>query len=178
MSQDQRNPSLTLCRQIDSDGYHVKLPCPADVPFSLAGDESKNVGIFVRAIFEQPDKSLGTWVACESERISCRKWVECLDASAQAQGVKKRVTFEECTMQDIEDRWGILGNEIGQMMAYVGEVKDRAFENTSGLPDLKASQLGIESELVSAKTFYEHLDCVALLREVDNDERHLGTASR
>lgn len=81
-------------------------------------------------------------------------------------------------MQSMEERWGVLGNEIGQMMAYISEVKERAFENTSGLPESSASQLGVQAELVPVSVFYEKLDCVALLREVDNSERHLGTASR
>jgi hypothetical protein len=148
------------------------------VPFSIAGDENENVGILVRAIFEQPEKSIGTWIACETEHISCQQWVACLDTAAKSQGVQKSVTFEECTMQSIEERWGILGNEIGQMMAYISEVKERAFENTSGLPESSASQLGVQAELVPVSVFYEKLDCVALLREVDDGERHLGTASR
>jgi hypothetical protein len=43
-------------------------------------------------------------------------------------------------MHSIEERRGILGTEIGQMMAYISEVKERAFENTSGLPESSASQ--------------------------------------
>lgn len=81
-------------------------------------------------------------------------------------------------MQSIEERWGVLGNEIGQMMAYISDVKERAFENTSGLPECSASQLGVQEELVPVKVFYEKLDCMALLREVDDNETHLGTASR
>ena len=83
----------------------------------MTGDKSKNVGIVVRAIFEQPDKSLSTWVACESEWTSCRQWIAGLNAAAQSQGVKRSVTFKEGAMKSIEDRWGVLGNEIGQMMA-------------------------------------------------------------
>lgn len=164
--------------QPESDDYVVQLPCPSDVPFSMAGDESHNVGIVVRAIFEQPTKSRGTWVACESERISCREWVACLETAARSQGANSSVTFEECTMRSIEDRWGILGNEIGQMMAYIGEVEERAFGNTSGLPEISARQLGVQDDLVFAREFYRKLDCAALLREVDAGERHLGTASR
>ena len=156
----------------------IQLPCRPDVPFSIAGDESENVGIMVRAIFEQPDKSIGTWVSCESERISCRQWVACLGAAAKSQGVQKSVTFEECTIQSLEESWGILGNEIGQMMAYISETEGRAFENTSGLPEINASHLGVQTELVSVNVFYENLDCVALLREVDDGKKVMGTASR
>jgi hypothetical protein len=169
---------LTPQPKDDSDGYVVQLPCSPDVPFSIAGDESENVGTLVRAIFEQPEKSLGTWIACESERISCRQWVACLDAAAKSQGVQKSITFEECTMESIEESWGILGNEIGQMMAYISEAEGRAFDNTSGLPEISARQLGIQAEMVPASVVYEKLDCVGLLREVDGGERHLGTASR
>jgi hypothetical protein len=142
----------------------------------MAGDEENNVGIMVRSILTSPEKSLGTWIACEAERISCRQLVAALDSAARSQGVDKSVTFEECTMQSMEEKWGVVGNEIGQMMTYIAEVKDRAFENTSGLPEITADQLGIE--LVDTKSFYENLDCVALLKQVDNDEVHLGTVSR
>lgn len=156
----------------------IQLPCHPDVPFSIAGDESENVGILVCAIFEQPEQSIGTWISCESERISYRQWVACLDTAAKSQGVQKSITFEECTMKSIEETWGILGNEIGQMMAYISEIGERAFENTSGLPEINANQLGVQTELIPVNVFYEKLDCVALLREVDDGERVLGTASR
>lgn len=81
-------------------------------------------------------------------------------------------------MKSIEETWGILGNEIGQMMAYISEIGERAFENTSGLPEINANQLGVQTELIPVNVFYEKLDCVALLREVDDGERVLGTASR
>ncbi|KAK5062504.1 hypothetical protein LTR84_004577 [Exophiala bonariae] len=173
-----RNHSYRPTKKHEHDEYVIQLPCSPDVPFSIAGDENENVGILVRAIFEQPETSIGTWISCESERISCRQWVACLDTAAKSQGVRKTITFEECTMQSIEERWGVLGNEIGQMMAYISELEERAFENTSDLPEINASQLGVQAELVPVRVFYEKLDCVALLREVDNGEIHLGTASR
>lgn len=146
------------------------------MPFAIAGNEEENVGVLVRAIYEQPEKSIGTWVACESEHITCRQWVACLGTAAKSQGVQKSVTYKECTMQSMEERWGILGIEIGQMMAYISDFGDRAFENTSGLPESTATQLGVQAELVPVSSFYEKLDCVALFREVDDGERHLGTA--
>jgi hypothetical protein len=80
---------LTLHLKHDNDEYVVQLPCLPDVPFSIAGDENENVGILVRAVFEQPEKSIGTWIACESEHISCRQWVACLDMAVKSQGVQK-----------------------------------------------------------------------------------------
>lgn len=81
-------------------------------------------------------------------------------------------------MQSMEDRWGILGNEIGQMMAYIGDTKDRAFENTTGLREITAKELGVGEQLVSTQALYEKTDCAALFKEVDAGEMHLGTASR
>lgn len=83
----------------------------------------------------------------------------------------------------------MLGSEIGGMMRYIGEVEGRAFENTSGLPEVGAGELGIvtacggaggegEEELVSARRFYEELDCGKLFWDVEHDVRRLGTAER
>jgi hypothetical protein len=142
----------------------------------MAGDENKNVGILTEAILTQPEKSMGTWVACESEHLSCRQWVAAFRAAARRQGVRKTIVYEECSIRSMEEAWGILGNEIGQMMLYISETGRWAFENTSGLPEIKPERLGVE--LFDTRAFYEQFDCVALMRQVDNEEVHLGTVSR
>lgn len=81
-------------------------------------------------------------------------------------------------MKSLEERWGVLGNEIGQMMKYVDEVKDRSFENTSGLMETRAIDLGVDNQLVPSSKFYDGLDCLALMREVESGTTHLGAAGR
>ncbi len=97
----------------------ICLPCSADAPFAVAGDEKTNVGLVVRAIFEQPERTLGTWVSCEAERLSCRQWVEALDSAAQEQGLHGSVEFEVCSVQDFENKWGVVGTECGLMFQYI-----------------------------------------------------------
>jgi hypothetical protein len=142
----------------------------------MAGDETKNVGLMVSAILGHPDKCLGRWINCEAEKISCRQLVAAMEAAVRSQGLERTIVFEECTMQSLEDEWTVIGNEIGQMMSYIGDVKDRAFENTSGLPIITARELGLE--LFDTKSFYNELDCIELIHQVDRGEIRLGTVSR
>lgn len=68
-----------------------------EVTLSMAGDESHNVGIFVRTIFERPKRSLSKRISCESERRSCRQWVADLNEAVRSQGLEKTsITFEGC----------------------------------------------------------------------------------
>lgn len=82
----------------------IRLPCRADASFSVAGDEKTDVGLVVRAKFEQPERTLGTWATCEAEKLSGRHQVEALDSAAQVQGLDGSVGFEECSVQPFENQ--------------------------------------------------------------------------
>lgn len=155
----------------------IRLPCPADAPFSVAGDEKTNVGLVARAIFEHPERTLETWVACEAEELSCQQWVEALDSAAKAQGLHGSVLFEECSMEGFEAKFGVVGTEVGVMFQYIGDTRERSFHNTSGLPEVSMRELGIDAELVSSREFFEHADCGALFRSADDDTPQFGTIS-
>lgn len=153
----------------------IRLPCPADAPFAVAGDEKTNVGLVVRAIFEQPERTLGTWVSCESEKLSCRQWVEALGSAAQAQGLDGSVEFEECSMQPFEDKWGVVGAECGLMFQYIAAEQERSFLNTSGLPEVTVKDLGLDTGLISARELYHNTDCGALFRSAEDGTPRFGT---
>lgn len=141
----------------------------------MAGDEKLNVGLVARAIFEQPERTLGAWVSCEAEKLSCQQWVEALNSAAKAQGLHGSVLFQECSMDDFEAKFGVVGTECGVMFQYIGEARERSFQNTSGLPEVSVRELGISAELVSSRELFGHVDCAALFRSADDDTPRFGT---
>jgi hypothetical protein len=101
--------------------------------------------------------------------------VEALSSAGKAQGHHETVVFEQCDLKSFEDKFGVAGTEIGEMFAYIGEVKERSFANTSGLPEVSPQELGVVADLVSARRFFDRTDCGALLRQGTDDTPRFGT---
>lgn len=141
----------------------------------MAGDEKTNIGLVARAIFERPERTLGTWVPCQAEQLSFRQWVGVLDTAAKMQGLDASVAFEECSFEAFEEKWGLVGVECGLMFQYYGDARERSFQNTSGLPEVSLKELGVDTSLVSTRKLFDRVDCGALLRQGDDDTPRLGT---
>lgn len=114
-------------------------------------------------------------MVCEAEMLSCQEWVEALNSAARAQGFRGSLTFEECSMGSFEEKWGVVGTEVGVMYQCIGDMRAQSFQNTSGLHELRLKDLDLEIGLVTTKQLFEQTDCAALLRKGDDDTPQLGT---
>jgi hypothetical protein len=151
------------------------MSCPPDAPFSIAGGVTTNIGLVVRAAFEQPTLALGKWITLETEFWSFNQWVAALDAASKAQGHSANIVYEEIDDKAFEEKFPIYGTETKLMLRYYADEKvgKRAFENTSGLPEVSLAELGVEG-LVGTRELLDEVDCGKLLKEGETDEARFG----
>ena len=132
------------------------LPCSPHALFPFIGDENVNFGLIARAIFEQPEKTIGRAVLGAAAMQSCQDYVNALAKSFQRQGKELDIAYMECTPEAFESLWGPLGAEIGVMMTFFRDVEYGGFKaETGSLSVLTPKDLGIEGELRSTE------DCLA-----------------
>ncbi|KAL6909293.1 hypothetical protein GGI43DRAFT_429870 [Trichoderma evansii] len=128
----------TADKYIQLNGY------PADTPLRPIGDARKNIGVFIRAIIEQPHKTLpGKYVLAHTENITSG---EMLQLWAEAKG--KRAEYIELEPSIFNKIWPGWAEEIGIMMQFFGWAKTARSRN-EGL--VTREDLGITSELVNNK---------------------------
>lgn len=103
--------------------YIQVQPSPASVKFSLVGDATINVGLFVRAIIEQPNKTLGgKFVNGVTDIMTAG---EMLATWASVHGVEAEyVQIDKATYYSLWPRWG---QAMDKMHEYLEWAKDCSF---------------------------------------------------
>jgi hypothetical protein len=130
-------------------------------------DEETNVGLFVQAILNQPEKTIGRFVLGSAEILSCRDWATSFSTALQQTGKYPNVeaVFVDCGINEFNQLWGSLGVELGQMMEYYRAYGMEGWKGHIGSdPILTAADLGIEKKLKSTvdrlvridTNWYEH----------------------
>ena len=129
------------------------FPCSPTVKMPFTGDESLNTGLIVRAIFSQPDKTLGRYVSGHSEMLSCQEWAATLTKALEHQGKKGvEVIFMECTLEAWGTLWGPVGMVLGTMFRYFDEFGPASYEKgTGGAPLVTPKDLGVDGKLRSTE---------------------------
>ncbi|KAJ0119898.1 HSCARG dehydrogenase [Diaporthe amygdali] len=134
-----------------SDGANIRLlvlPISADSLIPFAGDAPFNVGQFVKAIFAQPEKTIGRYVNATAELTSIQEYAKTLETALKSQGKEIKVNFLECSLSDFEQLWGALGTEIGLMFKYFNDHGDGNYETDPHTYQyMTAKDLGIEGVL-------------------------------
>ncbi|KAM0244885.1 hypothetical protein ACHAQJ_010694 [Trichoderma viride] len=103
--------------------YIQVQPTPASVRFSLIGDATVNVGLFVRAIIEQPDKTLGGKFVCGVTDIMTAG--EMLATWASVHGVEAEyVQVDKETYYSLWPQWG---KAMDKMHEYHKWANERSF---------------------------------------------------
>lgn len=111
----------------------------------------------MKAIFEQPEKTVGRWVIGAQEHLSAQDWAKALERALKYRGGSSRVSFLEASLNDYEALWGAMGLEIGLMFRYFeGSAQAKWGEQ----PDnhLTAHDLGIQAQLRDSETIASELD--------------------
>lgn len=128
----------TAGKYIQLNGY------PADTLLRPIGDAKRNIGVFIRAIIEQPHKTLpGKYVLAHTENITSG---EMLQLWAEAQG--KEAEYIQLEPSDFNKIWPGWAEEIGIMMQFFRWAKTARLQN-EGL--ITREDLGISSELVDTR---------------------------
>lgn len=133
------------------------LPISAYAQFPFAGDESANVGTFVKAIFEHPEITISKRVVGAAEFLSAKAWTECLERALETRGKGSRIVFVEASLDEYEKLWGPMGLEIGLMFKYFEGVAKGKWKKERGSL-LFAKDLGIEGQMQLSETIASKLE--------------------
>lgn len=135
---------------IPTAGKYIQIqPTPPDTPIKSIGDTTVNVGIFVKAILAQPDKTLGgRFVLASVEDTTAGNY---LQTWAKAQGkAAQYVQTDEKTFNAI---WPMWAEEMGGMMQFWDWAREKSWSGEDVLTkeDLNISEglVGLEQALAS-----------------------------
>jgi hypothetical protein len=136
-------PSVKLFQTPASFGTYVWLqPVKSSAVLPSAGDTSHNVGIFVRASLNQPEKTLGKYVGAV---VDYPTHAEVLKLWSEATG--KKAAFLQVDADDWNNLLGEPGKELYLNLKAFEDNPRWAFDNDP----LTGKDLGIENELLSTK---------------------------
>jgi len=125
---------------IGTANKHLQLANYApDTPLSTIGDVSENVGAFVKAAVEQPEKTRNGAVVLAATET--REAGEMLQAWAAARGTKAQ--FVRVSGEAFREAWPVWADEMGVMMEFWDEFRDRSWSRPDGGKVLTKEDLGI-----------------------------------
>jgi len=138
---------------VPTSGQHIQIhSTPASVPIKSIGDARANIGLFVKAIFQQPKLTLpGKYVLAHVEDTTAGKM---LQAWADAQGKKSQyLQTDKETYYSIWPKWA---EEMGLMMQFWNEFQEESWSGEDGI--LTKEELGIHAGLVGLKEAFAVLN--------------------
>ncbi|KAJ3455129.1 hypothetical protein MRS44_013729 [Fusarium solani] len=121
----------------DPRKYIQLLPAPSSTPMKLIGDATTNVGLFVRAILDQPEKSLpAKFVLGATDRMTTG---ELLSLWAEVNGVETEyVMADKKTYYKLWPGWA---ETMDAVFVYWGLVQEKDYSGEDGI--LTAEDLGV-----------------------------------
>lgn len=127
---------------------------PADTPTKTIGDVTRNITPFVEAIVSNPAKTKSQIVAAYTEEHTMG---ELLQIWA---GVKKaKAQFVQVDGKAYRELWGLYGEEMGVMMDFWADVREKSWTDAEGRQVLTRKDLGIdETKFQSLSEGYEGLE--------------------
>ncbi|KAL6885804.1 hypothetical protein GGI43DRAFT_418725 [Trichoderma evansii] len=117
--------------------YIQVQPTPASVQFPLIGDATVNIGLFVRAIIEQPHKTLGGKFVYGVTDIMTAG--EMLATWASVHGVEAE--YVQVDKETYYSLWPLWGKAMGRMHEYLEWAKESSFSGEDVI--LSKEDLGI-----------------------------------
>ena len=112
----KRWPVVSLILAVLSFGRVAARP---GTMLPIAVDSTQTPGLWVRRILENPSKSLGKYASVTTQVIS---FYDLFRAWCKGTGI--RDMFAECSAQDFEGKWGVVGNKMSLQFQYHGLVLD------------------------------------------------------
>ncbi|KAL3477072.1 NAD(P)-binding protein [Aspergillus californicus] len=105
-----------------SESYITMVNVPPSTKLPVVGDEKVNIGLFVKAIVEQPEKTHGKIVRGVME---VRTFEEVASAFAVAKGIQFRCV--QIRREDSRALWGALGEALDESLYYLEVTGERCF---------------------------------------------------
>jgi hypothetical protein len=141
----------------------IILPCASESRFPFVGDERHNTGTIVKAIFTQPEKTLGKFVLGVSEYISCSDWAHALSIALRQRGTNATVSFVETTLEGYNNLRGHHAAEIGYMLNFFSELKEQSYTKGTVGQILTPGDLGVQESMISAEDMLKHMDWSSII---------------
>jgi hypothetical protein len=140
-----------------SSGKYLQIsPAAPSTPIHTIADTRANVGPFVMAILRAPRVSLGKFVLAKTETLSA---ADVLAAWSRATG--HAAEYVEVSLEDFDKVWPGWGREMGMMMAFWDEAKEKSW---SGESIIGAEELGVDvGALVGLEETFKRMDWAAVL---------------
>lgn len=136
---------------IPTAGKYIQIQCtPPDTPIKTIGDTIVNVGIFVKAILAQPEKTLGGRFVLAS--VADTTAGELLQTWAKAQG--KAAQYVQTDEKTFNALWPMWAEEIGGMMQFWAWAGEKSW---SGEDVLTKEDLGVHDGLVGLEQAFKSL---------------------
>ena len=137
-------PPLSPNLHKSSGKYIWLLPAAADTPILHLGDHKHNIGVFAKAVLDQPAKSRGgKYVLASVQEKSCN---ETLAAWGKASGKSEQTVYSQISLEDYEKLFPMEGTEIGLMVKWWDVLRGGSWMQPDGAEMLSASDLGLEDE--------------------------------
>jgi hypothetical protein len=125
---------------IGTAGKYIQLGNYApETPILTIGDVSRNVGAFAKAVVEQPGKTTGGAVVLASSEG--HQAGEMLQMWARAQGTKAQ--FVRVSGEAFREVWPLWAEEMGVMMEFWDEYRERSWTRPGGEKVLTKEDLGV-----------------------------------
>jgi len=123
-----------------------------DTPIYSIGDTRANLGVFTNSILSQPSLTHGRYVVAYVEESTVG---QLLSAWADVNG-KKAAYVQVEDLEEYDNVWPMWGREMGVMMQFWGEYKDKSW---SGQELIGRKELGLEgAKFVGIKEGYKATD--------------------
>ncbi|KAH6662631.1 hypothetical protein F5X68DRAFT_178120 [Plectosphaerella plurivora] len=142
------NKPTQIATEDGSKSYVMLLSAPASVKIPMAGDQRINTGLLAKAIFGQPEKTLGGKIVAGVE--GNMTYGEMAHIYGAAQGIKVRTV--QISASDFVQLWPTFGGLMHTTNEYMELLDGKAFTS----PDeevLSVKDLGVEGFVTSAKVF-------------------------
>jgi uncharacterized protein YbjT (DUF2867 family) len=120
-----------------SNRYIQLLATPASVPFTLVGDARRNVGLFARAILDQPDRTLPARFVLGATDVMTAG--ELLDLWAKVRG--KEAEYVKVDKKTYYALWPMWAEAMDKAHMYWDLVKEKSYSGEDGI--LTKEDLGI-----------------------------------
>lgn len=129
--------------------YLWLMPVSREAVIPCAGDANINIGVFAKAILEQPEKSLGRYAAVVVDTPTHGEWL-----ALWAAVTGKRAAYLQVNGTDLAKAFGQAGEEFFASKKVFEENPRWAFDDDD---PLLGADLGIEKDLVGTKACFESL---------------------
>lgn len=138
--------------EIPTAGKYIQIQdTPSDVPIRTIGDAEANIGLFVKAIITQPEKTLpGKFVVAHVEDTTAG---DMLQTWAKAQG--KTAQYVQVDEKTFNAMWPMWSEEAGIMMQFWDWAREKSWSGEEGL--LTKDDLNVEGRLVGLEEAFTSL---------------------